>query len=579
MPTYTATGMRSPFLTVKRASRLLASGLVTSEQLCAFCHALAIAGEEQWQLNAFTRLIPIQVLLDNARASDERRRQNNGNMSPLEGLPVSIKANIAVSNQPLTAASGVLSDETPCGYDADAVSKLVKSGAIILGITNMDEFGMGSLGTHAAPSKASGETVTRNPSQYIRHLNEILSLGDSNDSSMAKLIQMSSDHIMDVHADAFSSVRENTIHSAGGSSCGSAASVAHGSSVASLGTDTGGSVRLPSAWCGVVGLKPSYGLISRHGVVSYASSLDTVGILAPTVDCASTVLDCLAQRESVHGSRDSTASFYDASVSLSSLENKGKQSELLSGIKIGIPSAFSVADCPFAIRDAWNSGAHCLRDHGASIELISTELLSPELIRKSLAAYYVLASAEASSNLSRYDGIRYGPSASIDNENYQADSDMTPLEVLYSTTRSQGFGSEVVRRILSGTSVLSSDRFHTHYEAAAKLRAALTQQFHEVLTKVDVLLLPTVLSSSCNLDEMPDSTEMFANDVMTVPISLAGLPAVSVPVPLTSGEKNHGADASVGLQIVGSRLNEKTILEVARVIEEAGNVTSFNNTR
>lgn len=557
----------SSLLTVEQASRLLASGLITSEQLCSFCHALAVAGEDLWKLNAFTRLIPPQDVLDHARLSDKRR--SNGTASLLEGIPVSIKANLAVSSQPLTAASGVLRDETPCGYDADAVSRLVNSGAIIIGITNMDEFGMGSLGTHAAPCE--GQTFTKNPFQYIRHLKDVLSWDDKGDSRIAELINMSSDYIMEAHEDALAREGDNPVRSAGGSSCGSAASVAHGSSLASLGTDTGGSVRLPSAWCGIVGLKPSYGLISRHGVVSYASSLDTVGILAPTVACATKVLDCLAQRESDKGSRDSTASFYNSSVPLlSSLDTDKEQPERLAGIKIGIPSAFSVADCPEPIRQAWNTGAYCLRDHGAMIEAISTDVLSSELIRKSLAAYYVLASAEASSNLSRYDGVRYGPAASIDSEQDQSGSDITPLEALYSATRSQGFGPEVVRRILCGTSVLSSDRFHTHYEAAAKLRAALTQQFQQALNEVDVLLIPTVLSLPCSLNEMPDSTEMFANDVMTVPVSLAGLPSISVPVIVASDD----SDASVGLQVVGSRLNEQTILEVAEVIEDISSNTS-----
>ena len=538
-----------PLLTLKRASWLLASGKVTSEELCTYCHNLAVAGEEQWQLNAFTRLIPLSELLEYARASDDRRRRG-GFVSPLEGIPVSIKANLAIASQPLTAASGVLRDETPCGYDANVVSKLLNSGAIVLGINNMDEFAMGSLGTNVQRTLTA--SITRNPVPYIRHLKEDIPL--DNDSRVVDTIRMPIDAIIEAHADAFAKEDGNPIRSAGGSSCGSGASVAHGSSLASLGTDTGGSVRLPAAWCGVVGLKPSYGLLSRHGVVSYASSLDTVGILAPTVNCATTVLNHLAQRGS--DSRDSTASFYDSSISFTT---EGDGSQPLAGIKVGIPQAFSVAECPESIRVAWSNGARCLRAHGASVETISTDAISPEMVRKSLAAYYVLACAEASSNLSRYDGVRYGPTASHTTESLT--SDMTPLQTLYAATRSQGFGPEVVRRILCGTSVLSSDRFHTHYEAAAKLRAALTQQLHNALNQVDVLLFPTALMFSCSLDKLPDSTEMFANDVMTIPVSLAGLPAVSVPV------VSDGHPGCIGLQVVGSRLDEGTLLEVAKVVE------------
>lgn len=548
-----------PLLSLKRASWLLASGTITSEELCTYCHYLAVAGEEQWKLNAFTRLIPLSELMDHARASDDRRRRG-GNVSPLEGIPVSFKANLAVASQPLTAASGVLRDETPCGYNADVVSKLLDSGAILLGINNMDEFGMGSLGTNVQPSL--GASITKNPAPYTRHLKEVVP--SDNDSRVVDLIRMPVDAIIEAHAGAFAKEDGNPIRSAGGSSCGSGASVAHGSSLASLGTDTGGSVRLPAAWCGVVGLKPSYGLLSRYGVVSYASSLDTVGILAPTVDCATTVFTLLAQRKG-HDSRDSTASFYDSSVSLTTRES-GDSSQPLAGIKVGIPQAFSVAECPKSIRDAWSNGARCLVANGATVEVISTDGISPEMIKSSLAAYYVLASAEASSNLSRYDGVRYGPTALPDVSSTKR-SDMTPLQTLYAATRSQGFGREVVRRILCGTFVLSSDRFHTHYEAAAKLRAALTQQLCNSLKQVDVLLFPTALTLPCSLDKLPDSTEMFANDVMTVPASLAGLPAVSVPVPLKGSTDEW---ASIGLQLVGSRLDERTLLKVATIIERVG---------
>lgn len=333
---------------------------------------------------------------------------------------------------------------------------------------------------------------------------------------------------------------------------------------------------MPAAWCGVVGLKPSYGLLSRHGLVSYASSLDTVGMLTPSASCATVVLGALSQH-SASVSRDSTSSLYDPSVEMSSDSNSKQaastpdESTRLSGMKIGLPMAFSISECNSSIHDAWARGAACLQRHGASIHTVSANVISPEIVQHSLAAYYVLASAEASSNLNRFDGLRYGVNAVPELNNETKDkfgAETTALEEQYSETRIQHFGREVTRRILCGTSVLSSDRFHSHYEAAARLRAVLTKQLNCALAEVDVLLIPTALTLPCPLDECPDSTEMFANDVMTVPISLAGLPAVSVPFPLapTRGDEMKFV---AGLQLVGSRLAEKTILDVAKVLEQA----------
>ena len=557
-------------LTIRQAARLLNSGLVTSEELAAFCHAVAMAGEEIWGLNAFSRLVPLDDLLHQARASDERRRINE-NKSIFEGIPISVKANLAVATQPLTAGSKILGstnrEALPCGYDADTVRILLReSGAVLVGITNMDEFGMGSLGSNVS-SLHSRKAYTKNPIQYLSSLS--LTPSGSDDLSMTEMIKMTSDDIMEAHTIAYDKQEES--FSAGGSSCGSAASVAHGSSLLSLGTDTGGSVRLPAAWCGIVGLKPSYGLLSRHGVVSYASSFDTVGILAPSVDCASLALDRLAQRGEI--SRDSTSSYYDDLTSVvpsSALGTTTPSTSMdLEGTRIGIPSSFSVEECPPDIKHAWSQAAEWLLKHGASIEILSTEDVSPLLVQKALAAYYVLVSAEASSNLSRYDGFRYGMDFEDNMEIPTFDSDLTPLERRFASTRMRGFGSEVARRILCGTSVLSADRFHTHYEGAARLRAHLAQQLKSCLeTRVDAILIPTVLSRPCSLEREPlDNTEMFANDVMTVPASLAGLPAISVPSPL-AGEAIYKA----GLQIIGSRLREDSMLRVAQVVESMNKV-------
>jgi aspartyl-tRNA(Asn)/glutamyl-tRNA(Gln) amidotransferase subunit A len=557
-------------LTIRQAARILDAGLVTSEQLAAYCHSLAVAGEQVWGLNAFASLVAREELLEQARASDDKRKYGEA-ASIFEGLPISVKANLAVATEPLTAGSRILGagqkDTPPCGYDADTVRVLLRdSGALLVGTTNMDEFGMGSLGTNVSSNSQNAYTI--NPVQYLRRLDMRVSSSSSmsGDESVAEIIRTPEALIFEAHSKAFDAQEE--VFSAGGSSCGSAASVAHGSSLLSLGTDTGGSVRLPAAWCGVVGLKPSYGLLSRHGVVSYASSFDTVGILAPSVECAAMALDKLAQRGGI--SRDSTSSFYEDSNYVSvhlDTQSLTEKCSMLQGIKVGIPSSFSVEECPPEIKEAWSRGAERLQKHGASIEIISTDQISTELVQKALAAYYVLVSAEASSNLSRYDGFRYG--VGLDEETAarlgDLDTDLTPLERQYSATRMQGFGTEVARRILCGTSVLSSDKFHTQYEAAAKLRAVLSQQLRSALEKVDLLLIPTALSQPCSLDrDRLDSTEMFANDVMTVPASLAGLPSVSIPVSLT-GDGTHMA----GLQVMGPRLREDLILRAGQILEQA----------
>lgn len=554
-------------LTVRTAARLLDTGLITSEQLASFCYSLAVAGEDIWGLNAYTNLVNRKELLDQARASDERRKHGEV-LSVFDGIPISIKANLAVESQGLSAGSLILGmglrDGSKCGYDADTVRILLRDcGALFVGMTSMDEFGMGSLGNNSRTPDGDVR-VTKNPLPYLRNLRlEDSSSAISEDESLANVIRLSQSEILEKHKDAIDSP-EQAIFSAGGSSCGSAASVAHGSALLSLGTDTGGSVRLPSAWCGLVGLKPSYGLLSRHGVVTYASSFDTVGVLARSVDCATHALEVLAKKDKA--SRDSTIS----SSNFVTTQLKGEtpcSNSFLSGIRVGVPCSFSVKECPPAITQAWSNAAQLLQKQGASIEEIGTDEISPSLVQNALAAYYVLVSAEASSNLSRYDGFRYGvASESGVFSKDDADSDLTALERQYSATRMKGFGTEVSRRILCGTSVLSSDRFHSHYEGAAKLRAALAHELNAVLQeKVDLLLIPTVLSLPPRIDrEQPDNTAMFSNDIMTVPASLAGLPSVSIPVPIDGEGTFMGA-----FQLIGSRLREDIVLKAGGILEAA----------
>jgi aspartyl-tRNA(Asn)/glutamyl-tRNA(Gln) amidotransferase subunit A len=647
-------------LTIRKAARLMDSGLVTSSQLSLFCHSMAVAGEDVWGLNAYNHLVSVDVVSEMAKESDERRR-NEETLSVFDGIPISIKSNIADQSLPLTAGSAMLGyngynyngngkDAAPaCAYDADTVRILLREkGGICMGSTSMDEFGMGSLGTNV-PRGKDGEPprYVKNPLPFLKHLrlddsddehnisssssnnNNTVVVGEGrtgssrisdydDDERWASIVRLSPEMIAEKHREALESFRIHNnnnnepsdvsfFYSAGGSSSGSAASVAHGSSLLSLGTDTGGSVRLPAAWCGLVGLKPSYGLLSRHGVVSYASSFDTVGILANSVDCAAAALDVLAQRN-IDFSRDSTFSCYhdddddfsELSIAQSMVSEDGGENAAntnhrpLAGIKVGIPASFSVNECPEEIRESWSKAADELQRQGAEIVEISTESISPGLVQRALSAYYVLVSAEASSNLSRYDGFRYGVAAKLgensaaaalndDDEGDDGDDtgmeDMTPLERQYSASRGQGFGAEVSKRILCGASVLSSDKFHSHYEAAAKIRAALANEMSSVLDEqADILLIPTVLSlppklhsdtgqqqqqqSSSNSSNNSNNTAMFANDVMTVPASLAGLPAISIPVPITGEETFMG-----GIQLISSRLKESVLLKSAKALQ------------
>ncbi|CAB9517150.1 Glutamyl-tRNA(Gln) amidotransferase subunit A [Seminavis robusta] len=547
---------------------LISTHQLTCEELARYCHSTAVAGDQVWELGAFSRISSWEDIAQAARESDQRRA-NQEQRSPLDGIPISIKANLAVADHPLTAGSRILgafsnSDHNNhnVGYNAAVVQRLVEDcGAICIGITNMDEFGMGSLGTNTSNSKP-----TKNPLAYLTSPPP-----NAPEMTLAEIVKHDPSDILKAHQEQQQQDQtNNNNYAAGGSSCGAAASIAHGSSLIAFGSDTGGSIRLPAAWCGVVGLKPSYGRLSRHGLVSYASSLDTVGFVTPTVDCASMVLEELAADKSIP--KDSTSHVYSTTqrnnkpqetITREEPTTHDSSNHPLQGIRIGIPAAFCVEECPDAVQKAWTQGANDLADAGASVVHLSHDIVSPEMIQQSLAAYYVLACAEASSNLARYDGFRYGVAAETAANDTNDDNDeRSSLHRQYAATRTTGFGLEVIRRILCGTAVLSSDKFHTHYEGAAKLRALVTRQLHNALeTHVDYLLIPTVVSPPPCLDEEAvDSTAMFANDIMTVPISLAGLAAVSV-APDTAT-----VDGVVGLQLVGHRLDEERLLEVARYL-------------
>mmetsp|Transcript_28659 Transcript_28659/g.60788 ORF Transcript_28659/g.60788 Transcript_28659/m.60788 type:complete len:754 (+) Transcript_28659:264-2525(+) len=679
-----------PRMSIERASRLFRTvddegRALTSQDLTRHCYHLATFGEKQLQLNAYAKLLSLDEILEQASKSDERFRRGCPK-SILDGIPVTIKANIAVGkwwempnagSRILTHGKGnatVATTHIDEIYESDIARRLLKQcGAVLIGITNMDEFGMGSLGINNGLHNTLGHDLcegrqhksnhspTYNPLPWIHRISLMTSGTEPNaagDEHFLKQIMTSTPEnphcIEDKNAlenlleeiqewTRGCNIFEETEHeksrnkssttspllSPGGSSSGAAVATAHGSSLLSIGTDTGGSLRLPSAWTNTVGFKPSYGTWSRYGVVSYASSLDTVGFIAGSMECAKIAWDCLqddsgrtTEINDWNGDvcRDQTARIYhnhdDRDLQSKPRPRSESRSKPLESIRIGIPSAFSLEECPPFISRMWSVGAHHLRNvGGATLVSIPDSKVSSEWVKLSCAAYYVLACAEASSNLSRYDGVRYGLDLDLDadvniptfdeNETNKFPElfEMNALEERISATRILGFGDEVQRRVLAGTSVLSSDRFHSHYEAAAMVRARLSRSLEAVLRsstiehndervnggddceKVDVILVPTALSFPCVLNplfedkdsmtEGMDSTMAFANDVMTIPISLGGFPSVSVPLfPACCGEHKKIASEEefdggkiVGLQVFGHRGSEDIVLKVASLLD------------
>jgi aspartyl-tRNA(Asn)/glutamyl-tRNA(Gln) amidotransferase subunit A len=409
---------------------------------------------------------------------------------------IAVKDNISTKDSPTTCASSVLKTYTSPN-DATVIRLLRKEGASIIGKTNMDEFGMGSHSTHSA----FGSVVN---------------------------------------------IQDDQAYSAGGSSGGSAVAVAEGTCWAALGTDTGGSVRLPAAYSGTVGFKPSYGLVSRWGVVAYANSLDTVGILAKDTESVKKVFETVSK----YDARDPT------SLSEAVRENIKKQ-EHNGPLTIGIPVDFNIKELDITIRKAWIDSLNALQKLGH--KLVPVQIPTFQL---ALSAYYILAPAEASSNLARYDGIRYG----------------TPIEgsdgqgsTLYSATRDSGFGEEVKRRILLGSYTLSAEAMDSHFMQAQRVRRLLQQdlntifrQSHPLLNEtpvdtesgVDVLIAPTAPNLPPLLAEVANLTPIqnYMMDVFTVPASLAGLPAISVPV----------GPAKIGMQIMGQFGSDSLVLSLSK---------------
>ena len=423
-----------------------------------------------------------------AKAEELQKKIDDGTLTgPLAGVPVAVKDNMCTKGTRTTCSSKILENFEPA-YTAEAVLNLEKAGALIIGKTNMDEFAMGST------TETSHYGVTKNP--------------------------------------------WNAEHVPGGSSGGSAAAVAADLVPWALGTDTGGSIRQPSSFCGTVGLKPTYGLVSRYGVVAFASSLDQVGPITKDVrDCAM-LLNIIAG----HDPKDTTSVDIGERDYTKSLKNDVK------GLKIGVPKEYFGEGINSEVKEKLQESMERYKKLGATIEECSLNIAD-----YALATYYIIACAEASSNLGRFDGIRYG----YRTQNY------TNLKELFKNSRSEGFGSEVKRRIILGTYVLSSGYYDAYYKKAQQVRTLVMNEFNKLFEKYDVLLTPTSPTVAFDIGSKSNNPlEMYLADICTVSVNIAGLPGISIPC----GVDSEGMP--IGMQLIGKRFSEETLLNTAYTFEQ-----------
>ncbi len=430
----------------------------------------------------------------------DRKRTKGEKLGALAGIPVAIKDNICVNGVPTSCGSKSLSNFVP-PYDATVVKRLREADAIIIGKTNMDEFGMGSS-------------------------NEYSFFGSVANPIDPKRIP-------------------------GGSSGGSAAALASDMTVLALGSDTGGSIRQPASLCGVVGMKPTYGRISRYGLVAFASSLDQIGPLTKDIrDCA-LLMSVIAG----HDPQDST------SLKVEEQDYSGFLNGEVKGIKIGVPEEYLGEGLDYEVKQAVKRGIKLLEQQGMMAEEISLPHTD-----KAIATYYVLCTAEASSNLARYDGARYGYRAEGDSPGRvhpERAGVCLELSAMYKKTRSQGFGTEVKRRIILGTYVLSAGYYDAYYAKAQKVRTIMKQDFDRAFEKVDVIITPTSPTTAFKIGEkIDDPLTMYLSDIYTSSANLAGIPAISIPC----GKDSQGLP--IGLQIMGKPLSEGLLLKTAYALEQ-----------
>jgi aspartyl-tRNA(Asn)/glutamyl-tRNA(Gln) amidotransferase subunit A len=432
-----------------------------------------------------------------AQAEQADRALAAGEAGPLAGIPLAIKDLFCTAGTRTTAGSRILENFVP-PYESTVSANLLRDGAVFLGKANMDEFAMGSSNMTSAYGPVENPWKRR---------------GGSNVTLVP-----------------------------GGSSGGSAAAVAARLAMGSTGTDTGGSIRQPASFCGIAGIKPTYGRCSRWGVVAFASSLDQAGPFARTVEDCALLLGSMAGFDA----KDST------SVDVPVPDYAAACLRGVKGLRIGVPREYRADNMPAEVERLWQSGLDWLRQEGAEIVDVSL----PHT-KYGLAAYYIVAPAEASSNLARYDGVRFGRRAQGED-----------LIELYERSRAEGFGEEVKRRILIGTYVLSHGYYDAYYLRAQKLRALILRDFTEAFTKVDALLTPTTPTAAFGQGEkMDDPIAMYLNDIFTVPANMAGIPGISVAAGLDS------QGLPLGLQVLGKPFDEETVFAVAQVIEHAAGFT------
>lgn len=470
-------------LTAVELGKKIKAGEVSVEE--AVKASLAAIEKKEPLVNSFVTIDGENAI---KRAAEVQKQIEDGSLTgPLAGVPVAIKDNLCTKGLLTTCSSKILCNFIPT-YTAEAVVNLEKAGAVILGKTNMDEFAMGST------TETSAYGATRNP--------------------------------------------WDTEHVPGGSSGGSCAAVAAEEVCYALGSDTGGSIRQPSSFCGVTGIKPTYGTVSRYGLIAYGSSLDQIGPVAKDVTDCAVVLEAIAS----HDCKDST------SIRREDVDFSSALVDDVKGMKIGIPRDYLGSGLEEEVKAAVLSAAKILEEKGAAIEEFDLSLVD-----YAIPAYYVIAAAEASSNLERFDGVKYG---------YRA-QDYEGLHDMYKKSRSEGFGAEAKRRIMLGSFVLSSGYYDAYYLKALRTKALIKQAFDRAFEKYDVILGPAAPTTAPRLGEsLSDPLKMYLGDIYTVSVNLAGLPGISLPCGL------DGKSLPIGLQLIGDCFQEKKIIRAAYAYEQ-----------